>query len=74
MKKGQYYPTSCGHRNLCSQKPFMKLKVDQIHNLLKIHKLTKIIQQCNMKIAHKTKQYFYIKFRDYRRQKEINSI
>jgi len=25
MKKGQYYPTSYGHRTLCSQKPFMKL-------------------------------------------------
>jgi len=27
-----------------------------------------------MKIAHKTKQYFNIKIRDYRRQKEINLI
>jgi hypothetical protein len=29
-------------------------KVDQIHNLWKIHNLTKIIKQCNMKITHKT--------------------
>jgi len=29
-------------------------KVDQIHNLQKIHNLTKIIQQCHMKIKPKT--------------------